>query len=138
MRAAAEHYFADGSVGTACPPLQALLHVMRDGTWEGHGPADPAFRALFTREALLASDWYRARLEAQRAIDARLLTAQATYLENFLARPNYADVAARLDIRGRLARVRAAARTTREPGYLAKLTGTLGAEPAIAASLEKS
>ena len=137
MRVAAGHYFADSSVETACPPLRALLHVMRDGTWEGRGPADPVFRALFTREALLASDWYRARLEAQRTIDARLLATQAAYLENFLARPNYADVAARLDIRGRLASVRTAARATKEPGYLAKLTGTLGVEPTIAASFGK-
>ncbi|MDI1319632.1 MAG: hypothetical protein PSW75_05480, partial [bacterium] len=137
MRAAAGHYFADGSIEQACPPLRALLHIMRDGAWEGRGPADPAFRALFTRESLRISDWYRARLEAQRAIDAHLLARQAAYLENFLARPNYADVAARLDIKARLAGVRAAARATKEPEYLAQLTGTLGAEPAIAASLGK-
>jgi hypothetical protein len=137
MRTAAAHYFADGSVDTACPPLRALLHIMRDGTWEGRGPADPVFRALFTRETLLASDWYRARLEAQRTIDTHLLSRHAAYLENFLSRPNYADVAARLDIKGRLAAVRAAAHATKEPDYLGKLTGTLGAEPTIAANLGK-
>jgi hypothetical protein len=135
MRDAAAHYFADGSVEQAAPPLRALLHIMRDGTWEGREASDPAFRALFTRESLLASDWYRARLEAQRAIDAHLLAQQARYLEKFLARPNYADVAERLDIRTRLARVAAAARAARTPAGLAKLTGTLGAEPAIAAAL---
>ncbi len=72
MRAAAAHYFEDGSVALAAPPLQALLHLMRDGHWEGRGPDDPQFRALFTREALLASDWYRARLEAKQTIDASL------------------------------------------------------------------
>lgn len=138
MRTAAAHYFADGSVDTACPPLRALLHIMRDGTWEGRGPADPVFRALFTRETLLASDWYRARLEAQRTIDAHLLSRHAAYLENFLSRPNYADVAARLDIKSRLAAVRVELRATKEPEYLAKLTGTLGAEPTIAASLGKT
>jgi len=137
MCAAAEHYFADGSIDTACPPLRALLHVMRDGTWEGRGPDDPAFRALFTRESLLASDWYRRRLEAQRTIDAHLAESHARYLEKFLTRPNYADVAVRLDIRGRLDQAVAAARTARAPEYLAKLTGTLGAEPAIAALLGK-
>ena len=137
MRTVAEHYFADGSVAAACPPLRALLHVMRDGQWEGRDAGDPGFRALFTREALLASDWYRARLEAQRAIDTHLAESQAGYLEKFLARPNYADIAQRLDIRGRLARVTAAARAARGPAYLAKLAGTLGAEPAIAAELAK-
>ena len=137
MRAAAEHYFADRSIDTACPPLRALLHIMRDGTWEGRGADDPVFRALFTRESLLASDWYRARLEAQRTIDAWLADNQARYLEKFLTRANYADVAARLDIRSRLAQSIAAARAASSPGHLKKLTGTLGAEPAIAAALVK-
>jgi len=135
MRAAAGHYFADGSIDTACPPLRALLHIMRDGTWEGRGPDDPAFRALFTRESLLASDWYRARLEAQRKIDGWLADNQARYLEKFLTRANYADVAARLDIRSRLAASIAASRAAQAPDYLEKLTGTIGAEPAIAAAL---
>jgi hypothetical protein len=137
MRAAAGNYFADDSIATACPPLQALLHLMRDGNWEGRGADDPVFRALFTRESLLASDWYRARLEAQRTIDAHLGASQADYLEKFLARPNYADVAARLDIRSRLKHASASATATQTPAYLAKLTGTLGAEPAIAAKLGK-
>jgi len=41
------------------------------------------FRALFTRESVLASDWYRARLEAQRTVDTHLLDSQARYLEKF-------------------------------------------------------
>ena len=137
MRAAALHYFSDGSVETACPPLRALLHLMRDGTWEGRGAGDPVFRALFTRESLLASDWYRARLEAQAVIDAHLADCQAKYLEKFLARPNYADVASRLDIRSRLDQAVAAFKAAKAPDYLKTLTGTLGAEPAIAAALAK-
>jgi hypothetical protein len=131
MRAAAENYFNDGSIATACPPLRALLHVMRDGAWEGRGPDDPEFRALFTRESVLASDWYHARLEAQRAMDMHLWEGHAHYLERFLARPNYADIAARLDIRGRLAHATSALRAARSPAHLEKLTGTLGVEPSL-------
>ncbi|HZE10498.1 MAG TPA: hypothetical protein VE034_02810, partial [Burkholderiales bacterium] len=137
MRSAAEHYFADGSIATACPPLRALLHIMRDGTWEGRDAGDPVFRALFTRETVLASDWYRARLGAQRMIDTHLAESQARYLEKFLARDNYADISQRLDIRGRLARANAAVKAARDPDYLAKLVGTLGVEPAIASELAK-
>ncbi len=137
MRAAAGNYFSDNSIATACPPLQALLHIMRDGTWQGRGADDPAFRALFTRESLLASDWYRARLEAQRTIDAHLANSQADYLEKFLARSNYADVATRMDIRNRLNQAVASATATQTPAYLAQLTGTLGAEPTIASALGK-
>jgi len=136
MRAAATNYFSDNSIEIACPPLKALLHIMRDGKWEGRGTDDPVFRALFTRESLLASDWYRARLEAQRSVDGSLGRMQAKYLEEFLLRPNYADVATRLDIRRRLTKVSAAAAETQAPGYLAKLKGTLGAEPAIAALMK--
>jgi hypothetical protein len=136
MRAAATNYFSDNSIESACPPLRALLHIMRDGTWEGRGTDDPALRALFTRESLLASDWYRARLEAQRTVDGKLGAMQAKYLEEFLGRPNYADVATRLDIRGRLEKATASATATQAPDYLAKLTGTLGAEPAIAAAMK--
>ena len=55
----AQSYFNDGSVELACPPLKALLHIMVHGEYEGQDAGHPAFRALFTRENLLASDWVR-------------------------------------------------------------------------------
>lgn len=137
MRSAAESYFRDGSIDQACPPLRALLHIMRDGTWEGRTADDPAFRSLFTRETLLASDWYAARLDAQREIDAHLWERHARYLEKFLQRRNYADVATQLDIRGRLERVTRKARASRDPAYAKGLIGTIGAEPSIAAELNR-
>ena len=135
MREAAGHYFADDSIQTACPPLRALLHLMRDGSWNGKGADSPELRALFTRDSLLASDWYRARLEAQRTVDAHQWDGRVRYLEKFLALGNYADVAARLDIKGRLAAALAAARAARAPDSLERLKGTLGAEPSIVAKL---
>ena len=137
MRSAAERYFNDGSIEQACPPLRALLHLMRDGQWEGRGADAPEFRALFTRETVLASDWYRARLEAQRQVDAYLWERHARYLEKFLQRLNYADVAADLDIRGRLEHVSAKARASRDAGDLSHRFGTLGAEPFIADELNR-
>ena len=131
MRTAATSYFTDGSIAQAVPPLRALLHVMRDGAWEGHSAEAPAFRALFTREAVLASDWYRARLAAQQACDAQHWETQAGYLEKFLARTNYADIATQLGIAARLAATLDAAKAARSPGYLDTLTGTLGVDPAL-------
>jgi len=131
MKLAAQHYFEDGSVTHACPPLQALLHIMKDGKWKGNGPADKAFRSLFTRESLLSSDWYRARLEAQAHLDAQLADSQARYLKKFLGKPNYSEVAEQLGIKTRLDAVAAAAKAAREPDYLKKLVGTLGVEPSI-------
>ena len=137
MREAAEHYFADGSIEQAVPPLQALLHVMRDGTWEGRGPDAPKFRALFARESVMTSDWYRTRLEAQRTVDRYLLEKQTRYLEKFLTLAGYTDVAKRLDVNGRLDRIAAAAKDARTPAYLQRLSGTLGVEPSIAAELSR-
>jgi hypothetical protein len=137
MREAAENYFADGSVELAVPPLQALLHIMRRGTWEEKGPDDPTFRALFSREAMLTSDWYKARLAAQQTIDVRLAERQVRYLEKFLTRSNYADVARRLQVRERLDAVIAVGREARKPGYLDQLHGTIGAEPSIAKALSQ-
>ena len=42
---------------------------MRDDQYEGRGLDHPEIRALFTREHLLASDWYKARLAAKQTID---------------------------------------------------------------------
>ncbi|MEY4940253.1 MAG: hypothetical protein RIQ93_1988, partial [Verrucomicrobiota bacterium] len=46
MRAAAESYFADGSIENAVPPLHALLHLMRDGQWKNQAAEGAEFRAL--------------------------------------------------------------------------------------------
>jgi hypothetical protein len=132
MQEAAAHYFADGSVKDACPPLQALLHIMRDGQWNGHDLSSPEVRRLFDRAEMLKSDWYAARLEAKRKIDAATLELHARYLEKFLKRATYADVAVTLDIKGRLERVAAQARAAKEPAYAETLRGTLGGEPAVA------
>lgn len=70
----ARNYFDDGSIDAACPPLRALLHIMADGHFEGKDAHHPDIRALFTRESMLASDWYRARLERKQQIDIALWT----------------------------------------------------------------
>jgi len=138
MCSAATSYFSDDSIEQAVPPLRALLQVMRDGVWEGHGPDAPEFRALFKRETVLASDWYRARLAAQQKRDTHHWETQARYLDEFLARTNYADVAAQLGIEARLAATIAAAKSTRAPGYIDTLTGTIGIDPALVATSASS
>ena len=85
QRAVAMNYFEDGSIDSACPPIKALLHIMAHGEYQGMRENDSAFRALFTRESLLASDWYRERLLAKRDIDPRLWKRHNEALEGFLA-----------------------------------------------------
>jgi hypothetical protein len=127
----AEHYFNDGSIEQACPPLRALLHVMRDGTWQGKGPADPEFRALFDPETVRSSDWYQARLAAKQTVDKALWQRHTDYLEKFLKRTTYAREAGRLGIAERLATAHKERARVSSSTYIKELQGTLGAEPAI-------
>jgi len=130
----AEHYFADGSIAWACPPLKALLHIMRDDHYEGKTLDDPEVRAMFTRESVLASDWYRARLQAKQAVDARLAKRHVDYLERFLGNSSYAGVAERMGVAARLGQARAKLAEVSAADYVEQLVGMTGAEPAIAVS----
>lgn len=125
----AEHYFSDGSIILACPPLRALLHIMRDGHFEGTALEDPALRALFDRENMLASDWYAARLTAQQAVDTRLWTRHVGALNVFLGKANYAEEVARLGIAGRLRAAEETLAKVSAPEYIEELRGTIGVQP---------
>ena len=125
----AQMYFDDGSVKHACPPLKALLHIMLHDQWEGRGLEHPEVRQLFTRENLLASGWYAARLKAKQSIDRKLWHRHVDYLDKFMKRTSHADEAKRLGIAARLDRARKTLDDVESAGYLESLRGTLGAEP---------
>ncbi len=122
-------YLEDGSVEDACPPLKALLHIMATGRYQGKDQHDPAIRALFTRDALLASDWYRERLETKQARDIALWQRHVAYLGAFADRASHQDVAERLDISARLAGATAKLEWVKSDAYLESLRGTIGADP---------
>jgi hypothetical protein len=125
----AKMYFDDGSIAHACPPLKALLHIMLNDEWEGKTLENPGFRKLFTRENLLASDWYAARLAAKQKIDGQLWEKHVRYLDKFLKRTSHADEAARLSVADRLEQARKNLDEIASPHYLEKLRGTSGVEP---------
>jgi hypothetical protein len=125
----AKMYFDDGSIAQACPPLKALLHIMLHDQFEGKGLDHPEIRGLFTRENLLASPWYAARLAAKQKVDRDLWKRHVEYLNSFLRRPSHTDVAEKLGIADRLASARKMLERVESPEYLKKLSGTLGAEP---------
>jgi len=126
---AAAAYFADDTIEDACPPLKALLHIMAHGHSEGKDANHPEIRALFTREALLASDWYQERLAVKQARDVALWERHVHSLTAFLARAGHRDEAARLGIAARLEHARAELERVSGSGYLATLVGTIGADP---------
>jgi len=125
----AKMYFDDGSIRQACPPLKALLHIMLNDEWEGKGLDHPEFRKLFSRDWLLATDWYAARLAAKQKVDRALWKRHVEYLNAFLRKPSHEDVAANLGIAEKLAGARKMLQEAESPDYLKKLSGTLGAEP---------
>jgi len=131
----AQYYFNDGSIAEACPPLRVLLHIMCDGHFEGKDLSHPGIRALFTRDQVLASDWYRLRLRARQTIATRQWQGHITYLEKFLAKTGYVEEAKRLDIAGRLEVAHREYARVKSADHLAELHGTLGAEPAIVAAM---
>ncbi len=132
QRRVAQMYFDDGSVASACPPLKALLHIMVHDQHEGKGLEHAELRGLFTRDSLLASDWYAARLKAKQTVDQRLWLGHVRYLEKFLKRTSHAGEAERLGINDRLNRARKNLSEVESPAYLEALRGTLGAEPILA------
>ncbi len=80
----AEMYFEDGSIEGAIPPLKAILHIMAYGQFDGKGADDPEIRALFDRENMLKSDWYRERLLNKQLSDIALWQKHIKYLKNYL------------------------------------------------------
>jgi hypothetical protein len=125
----AQGYIDDGSIEDACPPLQALLHIMAGGEYRGMDAHHPDFRAMFTREYLLESDWYKERLEIKQLRDIELWTRHVNSLMRFIDDFEYADVAKRLDIGDRFVRANERLEHIKGPEYLQALVGSLGADP---------
>ena len=118
----ARQYFEDGSVAAACPPLEALLHIMAHGHYQGMTAEDERVRGLFHRDALLASDWYRQRLRSKQSRDVAL------WKRHIAALADSPDLTDRLqEARRQLARVS-------RPEYLDELVGTIGADPSLVPS----
>ncbi len=128
QRRVAMNYFEDGSVEAACPPLRALLEIMAHGSYRGMGVDHPEIRVAFTRETLLASDWYRERLQVKQARDVSLWQRHLRSLESFrLAGRDLAkDV---MDLEARLSLARTQLAHVSSPAFLDELVGTIGADP---------
>lgn len=125
----AQRYLEDGSIEDACPPLQSLLRIMAEGSDHGRTIRDPEIRRQFTREALLASDWYQERLVVKQQRDIALAERQRRDLQDFVAQPENADLIASMALPERLAKVESRLARLRRPDYPQALIGTLGADP---------
>ncbi len=127
-------YFEDQSVELACPPLKALLHIMVYGHYNEKDINHPECRALFSREAVLESDWYQERLQTKVSIRLKTMKQHVASLENFLRKTHYAGEAERMQVKERLAQSKKIlAKLEDDPAvYLASIRGTIGADPTLA------
>lgn len=133
QRRVALAYFEDGGIEAAIPPLQALLHLMAHGEFEGKTVHDPAIRSLFDRETVLASDWYRERLVAKAELRVRTIRGHVVALEEFLERKHYEKEAERLRLAERLVQTKAALATLEgsPEAYVQSIVGTIGLDPSL-------
>jgi hypothetical protein len=125
----AKDYLSDGSVESAIPPLAAILHIMAEGSWEGHGAGDPEVRRLFERDYVLSSDWYKARLEAYRDHEVAYLESSAVYLKRFIGERSEAGSLLIRRTQAEVGRVTELAAAARQKAYLDSLVGTIGLDP---------
>lgn len=129
MEKSAKVYFEDGIIEDACPPLRAVLHVMAYGHYNGKSIKDPEIRGMFTREALVNSNWYRTRLAKKQTNEVALWKRHVAYLESFIERPGYEKEVKRLNIMEKLEEAKNEVDYVSSPKYLDSLVGTIGADP---------
>ncbi|MFK7778903.1 MAG: hypothetical protein QM501_12420, partial [Gimesia sp.] len=122
-------YFEDGSYEEACPPLQAILSIMAHGNWQGHSIHDSKVRSLFSREALLDSDWYQERLVARQSQEIALMQRHLVYLDQFVQQPGYQRETKRMQITERREWVKQQLSYVSSAEYLKELVGMIGTQP---------
>lgn len=126
----ARAYFKDGTVDLAVPPLRALLEIMADGSSsQGWDLGSPEFRTMFTREAVLASDWYAQRLDAKQAAASARADAGLAAIEKFVTTPGNEEPTARLAMPERVEVARLEAQRLAGPEFREQLVGTAGSTP---------
>ena len=126
----ARSYFQDGTIALAVPPLRALLEIMAEGsTAAGWGLDSPEFRVMFTRGAILASDWYAQRLDAKQAAASARANAGFAAIEKFVSTPGNKEPTARLDMPARVEAARVEAQRLASPEFREQLVGTAGNTP---------
>lgn len=122
---AAEMYFNDGSIEGACPPLKALLHIMKDGNYEGKTLEDESIRKMFTFESVINSEWYAERLITRQQIEVNHLQTVLANLQSLPAEEKTPQTATEIES------VKARIKSVKSMGYLKSLAGTLGADPFV-------
>ncbi len=136
-------YMSDGGYELACPPLQAVLCIMAYGEFEGKPISDPAIRNLFSRDAMLESDWYRRRLQTKCQRDLDHWKAFEQRLTEMIGELSEGEISAEekheaAELSDRLQFVRDQIANVSSANYQDSLVGTLGADPMQPSLTDKS
>ena len=84
---------------------------------------------MFTREALLTSEWYRARLRTKQLRDMDRWSQHLQSVENYLQSNVSIDPGFRTTLEHRRGFAQQQLTHVSHPSYLEELVGTLGADP---------
>ncbi len=126
----ARAYIDDGTITWAVPPLRALLEIMANGaSAEGWTLDSPDFRTQFTRDSVLASEWYSARLDAKQAAANARAHAGLAAIEKFVRTPGNEEPSERLGMQTRVAAAKAEAQRVSSLAFRKRLVGTTGRTP---------
>ncbi len=126
----AQMYFADGSIENACPPIHAILHIMANGHFEGKDSNHPDIRKLFNRDVMLASDWYRARIDAFATSQETLWSKHLSYLKSVEGKK--AELLLHdIQLDQRIAYAEGELKKIRSSGFANSQIGTLGLDPCM-------
>ncbi|KAG9390209.1 hypothetical protein J8273_8249 [Carpediemonas membranifera] len=129
QRVTAERYFRDGAIENACPPLRAVLECAAHGHYEGKPLTHPDIRAMFTREALVKSEWYQQRLKTKQERDINRAAKFIGYMTELSSRTRVAStLRKRVDLDERMAAAHQMLDEYRDPAYLDTLFGTIGGD----------
>ncbi|MDO8845818.1 MAG: hypothetical protein Q7U98_08765 [Methylicorpusculum sp.] len=124
----AQLYIEDGTVEDACPPLKALIYIMAEGQYEGKTIDDPTIRSMFTRDYLLASDWYQERLEIKQQRDLQLWQRHYDYIKLRLGEIEPGDTVIQEQLTEKLNKAERMIAALSDSNYTQTLIGTLGTD----------
>lgn len=124
-----KNYFDDFGYELACPPLRAILDIMVHGEHNGNKIDSPEVRKLFTRQSLLASDWYARRLRAKQQRDIQHWKDFESRLNEFIGKSENEEASERLGLKDRLAFVQSKRAEAEASSYPSSLIGSLGVDP---------
>ena len=101
---------------------------MVDGAFENKTIRDPEIRQLFTKESLLASDWYMDRLRLRQLREQQLWQRHMQSLETFFNSNEFTEEKMSMNIAGRIEQCRSRLNHVLSAEYLNELQGTLGTD----------